>query len=240
MTQAADVIAEAKKYVGYVEQPVNRTMFGQWYGMDGAPWCAMFVSYCFYMSGLPMPAQSPKGFAYCPTGEQWARNMGLWVPRGSGGYHPGDIVLFDWNGDRVADHTGIIGDSLWADGFQTIEGNTDPAGSSDGGRVMLRSDRTVAESLGVIRPQYLQPAPTPSPGPTPPAFQRYLSLTTPNMTGKDVSALQGQLKKFGSNLVADGDFGPVTSNNVRWWQHAFGLTVDGVVGPLTWQAFFSR
>ena len=25
----------------------NRTMFGRWFGVDGVPWCAIFVSYCF-------------------------------------------------------------------------------------------------------------------------------------------------------------------------------------------------
>lgn len=37
-------------------------------------------------------------------------------------------------------------------------------------------------------------------------------------------------------LVADGDFGPKTHGKVCEWQHKNGLTVDGIVGPLTWNA----
>lgn len=40
---------EARKHVGLKEAPAgsNKTPFGIWYGHDGLPWCAIFVSYCF-------------------------------------------------------------------------------------------------------------------------------------------------------------------------------------------------
>lgn len=38
----------------------------------------MFVSYCFYNAGLPLPITTPKGFAYCPYGVKWFRNKGWW------------------------------------------------------------------------------------------------------------------------------------------------------------------
>ena len=42
-------LAEALRHVGVRESPPgsNRTMFGRWFGVDGVPWCAIFVSYCF-------------------------------------------------------------------------------------------------------------------------------------------------------------------------------------------------
>ncbi|MGI9383230.1 MAG: peptidoglycan-binding domain-containing protein [Methyloligellaceae bacterium] len=48
--------------------------------------------------------------------------------------------------------------------------------------------------------------------------------------GKAVRELQTLL----GNLLADGDFGPVTEHAVREFQRKHGLTDDGVVGPKTW------
>lgn len=47
--------------------------------------------------------------------------------------------------------------------------------------------------------------------------------------GSDVKALQLKL-----NLMPDGIFGPLTEEAVREFQRANRLTVDGIVGPATW------
>jgi hypothetical protein len=80
MTTAEDVLQVARRQIGTKESPpsTNSNKYGNWYGMDRAPWCAMFVSYCFYNAGLPLPITTPKGFAYCPYGVQWFRNKGWW------------------------------------------------------------------------------------------------------------------------------------------------------------------
>jgi peptidoglycan hydrolase-like protein with peptidoglycan-binding domain len=59
-----------------------------------------------------------------------------------------------------------------------------------------------------------------------------------------VMTLQYLLRARGHSLNADGAFGPVTEAAVRGFQQALHLdipsvTVDGTVGPVTWQALVS-
>jgi peptidoglycan hydrolase-like protein with peptidoglycan-binding domain len=54
--------------------------------------------------------------------------------------------------------------------------------------------------------------------------------------GDAVRAAQFLLqRKFGYTLEVDGVFGPITAEAVKDFQSKQGLTVDGVVTPLTWQ-----
>jgi hypothetical protein len=63
---------------------------------------------------------------------------------------------------------------------------------------------------------------------------RTLKLATPRMSGDDVAALQRTLNAlFGAELVADGSFGPHTSEAVKAAQGRMGLERDGSVGPMT-------
>jgi peptidoglycan hydrolase-like protein with peptidoglycan-binding domain len=55
-------------------------------------------------------------------------------------------------------------------------------------------------------------------------------------TGPAVEAVQSQVDSRVDILVVDGDFGPQTDSVVRSFQATTGLTVDGIVGPLTWNA----
>lgn len=108
---------------GFKEDNANNiTPYGQWYGMNGSAWCAMFVSYCAYQAGV-MDSLVPQ-FAWCPSGMTWYKERGKYHKRSSG-YIPkrGDIIFF-YNDElgRVA-HTGIVvdGDDKYV---TTIEGNT--------------------------------------------------------------------------------------------------------------------
>jgi peptidoglycan hydrolase-like protein with peptidoglycan-binding domain len=51
--------------------------------------------------------------------------------------------------------------------------------------------------------------------------------------GPDVLAVQTKLNALGFTLILDGVFGRGTMAQVMAFQHAKGLTVDGVVGPTT-------
>ena len=80
------------------------------------------------------------------------------------------------------------------------------------------------------------PAPPPSlPLPSIPTVGqvRELRLTSPRMKGEDVRAWQVFLQEEGLELVADGDFGPVTDAKTRVFQTAHVLPVTGVVDGTT-------
>jgi murein L,D-transpeptidase YcbB/YkuD len=55
--------------------------------------------------------------------------------------------------------------------------------------------------------------------------------------GDAVSAVQSQIRSRGdgaNQIAVDGVFGPVTDSAVRAFQTLLGLSVDGIVGPQTW------
>lgn len=59
----------------------------------------------------------------------------------------------------------------------------------------------------------------------------------PGATGAAVRRLQRALRRTPNlSLAVDGVFGPATESAVKQFQGGAGLTADGVVGPLTWQA----
>ena len=62
------------------------------------------------------------------------------------------------------------------------------------------------------------------------------------MNGPSIAQVQERLNELGANprLATDGNFGPLTEAAVIAFQRANGLTADGVVGPNTWNALFSR
>jgi hypothetical protein len=98
---------------GMVE--VARSQLGQvggepywsWYGFPSrVEWCAIFVSWVADQNGLISDGRFPK-FAGCSVGESWFRSADAWQERG---YQPspGEVIFFDWNGDGIPDHVGIV------------------------------------------------------------------------------------------------------------------------------------
>lgn len=138
----------ALSQVGTVEKDNNLTPYGEWFGFNGQPWCAIFCSWAYSQSGFPLePVGWPKGFASVPLAlDQWKRQITK-EPKLM------DLVIFDWNKDKNPDHVGLF--IKWIDKaagtFETIEGNTSTASNSNGGSVMHRQ-RNMAYVEAFISP----------------------------------------------------------------------------------------
>lgn len=63
---------------------------------------------------------------------------------------------------------------------------------------------------------------------------KYTRLLKKGSKGDDVKAIQSAL-----HCYPDGIFGNLTEEAVRDFQELHGLGVDGIVGPLTWEAIFT-
>lgn len=61
-------------------------------------------------------------------------------------------------------------------------------------------------------------------------------LVNSSASGDRVRAAQGQLASQGWRVAVDGAFGPQTLRSVRDFQTARCLSVDGIVGPNTWNS----
>ena len=147
-TVGAKALSEAERWIGTKEKPAgsNRASpFTEWYGWHGwgAPWCAVFVSYCLEKAGFEHVKHFRKGdrWAFCPffVNDARAGRHGLRVVSFENA-RPGDIVLFDWDNDGVADHIGFLKQKLPDGRFETVEGNTSPDNFSNGGKVVWYGD----------------------------------------------------------------------------------------------------
>ena len=142
----------ASRYIGVSEEPAgsNKVMFSEWYGMTG-PWCAMFVTYCFVQAKSKSFIKGSK-YAYCPyvlADAKASRNGLRVIPKADA--RTGDIVLFDWNKDGVADHIGIVNIAPnKRKTFTSVEGNTSGTNPSDGGMVALM-ERKVTDVIAFVR-----------------------------------------------------------------------------------------
>lgn len=163
MSAAKDVLYCARQWIGYSrwDDPEPGTVFGRWYaelvgdsyfGESGVPYCAMFVSYCLNWAGIE--AAGLPG-SYVPWILSANSDAGRLVANEDA--QPGDLVMFDWQGDGVADHIGIVEENHPDEGWmQTIEGNTSPGsgGSQSNGGGVYRRARNYSSIIGVARPYY--------------------------------------------------------------------------------------
>ena len=229
---ASSVLSVARGEIGYSRwtDPEAGTKYGRWYaektgepyyGESGVPYCAMFVSWVFDRAGATCPGLPG---AYCPYVERDVRNAGRAVDKRAA--QPGDVVLFDWGGDGVADHVGIV-EANNGSYLTTIEGNTSSGGGSQSnGGVVARRTRAFSSVRCVLRPTYgSQSAPAPAQSGGIDVDGYWGNATT--------RALQGHF-----NTPQDGI---VSSQSAYWRNRNGGLTggwewVDNAVGSLLIQA----
>lgn len=150
MATASEVLRIAAAEVGVVESPPgsNRTKYGAWYGMNGVPWCAIFLSWVFAKAGMPEYRAH-----YTPSWVAWFKARGMWHA-GHAGIAPGDVVFYDFpDSVRRVQHVGIV-QKVGTTGILAIEGNTAIGNDSNGGQVMFRQRAFGPYIVGYGRPAY--------------------------------------------------------------------------------------
>ena len=99
--------------------------YWSWYGFNSrVEWCACFVSWCANECGYIENGVIPK-FAGCIQGSEWFMERGQWQ---DGSFTPetGHIIFFDWEGDGLTDHVGIV-ERVENGTVYTVEGNSGDA-----------------------------------------------------------------------------------------------------------------
>lgn len=165
-------IAAGRSQIGYNERSGNRTKFGEWYGMNGVAWCAIFVSWCFASAGTPLAISTSRGYSLVQAATDWAKRNGLWRPAHT-------VPQRGWIGQmRIPggpprdNHTFIVQGAIDG-GAWTIEGNTNGAGSRTGGSVLEKHRRSHISGYIALPMQQVAPINWP-------ALRRMLAAQTLN------------------------------------------------------------
>lgn len=138
---------EAEKYLA----PLRKAL-GQPTGRFS--WCACFVSWCVRQAGgvIPDVIDGNLTIAYVPAWETWAKKNGFWYSSRDKSFNPveGDIVIYDWEGDSIPDHIGIIFGYAGGSTVNTCEGNTSTESNSNGNQTAFRT-RDWSNIRGFVR-----------------------------------------------------------------------------------------
>lgn len=160
------VLEIARGELGVTENPPgsNIQKYGAEYGLNAAPWCVIFLWWCFSHAGEKAAFFGGAKTASCGTLLRWYREQGLTVPVSE--VQPGDIVILNFHNTKDTEHCGLVvavEDVVFRDGtydrskrIKTVEGNTTPGeeGSQDNGGCVALKTRYPSQIVGVCRPQY--------------------------------------------------------------------------------------
>lgn len=249
--EANEIVAEAKKWNGYLEKRkvgtdeqlksktwnagsnnivwfwkylIDNGVAGQ--SLQGQPWCDAFNDYCHaVVGGLETAKKSLGGFSYyTPDSAKYFKNEGRWVSS-SGEPRKGDQIFFK-NSSRI-NHTGIV-TKVTTNTVYTIEGNTSSESGvvANGGAVREKSyTRSNSRIAGYGRPLYSN-----------------FCVVTKGMTGKIVKERQQLLIDKGFSVGsdgADGDCGTNTVKAIKDAQKALGLEQTGHLNKTTYNALLT-
>ena len=138
-----DPLEIAKGELGNTENPAgsNRTGYGAWYGLDGQPWCMIFVQWCFAQAGCPLPHKTSSCSDLLNFYRKYQPERIVTVPQAR------DIVIYSFG------HTGIL-ESAAENAVTVIEGNTSSSnrGSQNNGGGVFRRTRNKSQVQAYIRP----------------------------------------------------------------------------------------
>lgn len=148
----ARVLDIAELQLGYTEHPAgsNKTKYGAYMGLEGQPWCLSFVIWVFRKAGFSLYKETGSCTAFVAQYRKVSPSQIV-----TSGYRAGDIVFFDFSGQKKkTEHVGIVkAVSQTGLTLTTIEGNTGTDSNANGGCVMQRQ-RQARFVTCAIRPNY--------------------------------------------------------------------------------------
>lgn len=172
MPTANEVMAIAKKQIGYKESPANsnRTKYGRQFGLNGEAWCFIFEWWCGWKASKKHGGSNPFPHnANAAYGQDDIVNKmgGTWVLKKTTSkqarkdalkrYRAGDCVDFDFGAyDAYRRHTGLV-EKVVGDYVYCIEGNTTKdgkSGSQSNGGQVCRKKRHYTDICSCARPKY--------------------------------------------------------------------------------------
>lgn len=221
-----DAVRTAAQEIGYTECPPNSNMtkYGEWYGLNGQPWCCIFVQWCLRNTGLL------KRTASCTELYNYMKQSSQIVTKPQ----QGDLVFFNFDKSPKPGqmkHIGIVETVNQNGGIWSIEGNTSVNGSQDNGGAVCRKQRSKG-IMAYARPNYSDNK-----------TMIVNSTTTKHSTlkvgckGAEVKYLHSLLKPMGYGVDVNCDiYSTTTKNCIMHVQASNMLEVDGICGPKTWEA----
>lgn len=248
MSGINSIIETAKSYLGTTEGSnnhkeiidlYNKARYSDAYQMTMQdPWCCAFVVAIFEQCGMRdiIPC-----YAACNQMVNVFTKWGRYYSRSVRSVRPGDIIFYDWNGDLVSDHVGIVVQNQFGQ-LSVIEGNKS---DSVAYRTINSMDRCI---IGYGVPNYDASDGNNGESRIDSAShdldKEYIKTLPILQFGKNnvyVKILQVLLNYYhNAKLETDGEFGAKTKSAVADYQMSHLLEVDGIVGTETWTYLLTK